>query len=467
MSYPFNPKITEVNFTEYTPKKTDGSLIDVNIKHFITILYPITDCNPVGHRPPVYINFNNEKNVEIIEAIQLGIDITGITLVKIDDKKYQYESLDGGHRKRAIKAYIDGLFKVNGKFYSELSDAEMEKFLNYKLKFTIYEKGLSTFMKGYIFRNINKTTDVNNQENLNSYGDLAIANVIRQMVRQMSVNGKVTQTHDFFEVTSSGNYKWIATDNLRLKLEEFVARFCYRFYMGGDIGSREFNEVQTMYLDDKVKVNKIKKSADALFDYLLTMAESRKGVAGNKGLAWGEMNTLANLYLFLFAQYGDWSMDDPIGFYRDFSKVYHDFYHDPKGSHENVVKFSFEGSGVTEKECFRNYAVNQNSYQKQEQLMKWITGGFDVLQFITVKDSTRCFPNWMKTITLQEQNYVCAVDGFPLDWDDAEAAHIRAHVKGGKTILSNCAMVRKIHNSDMGTMDVNEYKEVHNKSIAA
>ena len=114
MSYPFNPKITEVDFTEYAPKNKDGSLIDVNIKHFITILYPITDCNPVGQRPPVYINFNNEKNVEIIEAIQLGIDITGITLVKIDDKKYQYESLDGGHRKRAIKAYIDGLFKVNG-----------------------------------------------------------------------------------------------------------------------------------------------------------------------------------------------------------------------------------------------------------------------------------------------------------------------------------------------------------------
>jgi hypothetical protein len=466
MSAPFNIDTTKVVWNKYEPKNKDGSLIPVNIRHFITVLYPITDCNPVGQRPAVYLNVANEKNVEIIQSILLGVDITQITLVKVSDTKYQYESLDGGHRKRAIKAYVDGLFKVNGKFYSEMSDEEMEKFLNYELTFTIYEP-MSTFMKGYIFRNINKTTDVNNQENLNSYGDIAIANVIRQTVRPMSVNGKVTKIHDLFEVSASGNFKWIATDNLRLKLEEFVARYYYRFYVGGDIGSRVFEEVQTMYLDENVKVNKLKKEADSLFDFLLTMAECRKSVAGTGGLNWGEMNTLANLYLFLFAQYDDWSMDDPIGFYRAFYEVYCDFYHDVKGQHGNVVNFPFEKDGITEQLCFRNYAVCQNSYQKQEQMMKWVTGGFDVLQFITLKDPTRLFPKWMKVITLQSQGYVCAIDGLPLEWDDAEAAHIRAHVKGGKTILSNCAMVRKTHNSDMGTMDVTEYKEVYEKSIAA
>ena len=466
MAYPFNIDTSKVDWNKYEPKDKDGSPIIVNIRHFYNVIEPITDCNPIGQRPAVYLNIDNIKNVEIIQSIILGIDITQITLVKISDKKYKYESLDGGHRKRAIKAYIAGDFRVFGKFYSELSEEEREKFLNYELTFIIYEP-LSTFMKGYIFRNINKTTDVNNQENLNSYGNLAIANAIRQTVRQMSMNGKVTKIHDFFELTSSGNFKFIATDNLRLKLEEFVSRYYYRFYKGGDIGSREFGEVQTMYLDENVNTNKIKKSVDSLLDYLLNMAEARKGVAGSKGLAWGEMNTLANLYLFLFAQYGDWSMDDPIGFYRAFQEVYNDFYHDTKGRHENVVKFSFEGSGVTEKECFRNYAVNQNSYQKQEQLMKWVTSGFDVCNFITIKDPTRNFPNWMKTVTLSNQNYVCAIDGLPLDWDEAEAAHIIAHAKGGKTILSNCSMVRKIHNSDMGTMDVTEYKKVWESKKAA
>ena len=198
------------------------------------------------------------------------------------------------------------------------------------------------------------------------------------------------------------------------------------------------------------------------------MAKSRKFTASG-GLARGEMNTLANLYLYIFANHGDWSLDDPMEFYRAFSKVYNDFYHDPNDKYYKVVNFKFEHAGVTKKECFRNYVVNQDSYAKQEQLMKWITLKFDVTKYITLKDSTRCFPNWMKEITLQKQKYVCAIDGEPLVWDDAEGAHIDAHHNGGKTILSNCAMVRKCYNFAMGTMSVTDYKARYEreKSLAA
>ena len=43
--------------------------------------------------------------------------------------------------------------------------------------FVIYDS-LDVFTKGYIFRTINETTDVNDQETLNSYGDIPIANLI-------------------------------------------------------------------------------------------------------------------------------------------------------------------------------------------------------------------------------------------------------------------------------------------------
>ena len=63
MSAPFNIDTTKVVWNKYEPKNKDGSLIPVNIRHFITVLYPITDCNPVGQRPAVYLNVANEKNV--------------------------------------------------------------------------------------------------------------------------------------------------------------------------------------------------------------------------------------------------------------------------------------------------------------------------------------------------------------------------------------------------------------------
>ena len=248
-------------------------------------------------------------------------------------------------------------------------------------------------------------------------------------------------------------------------MEEFVTRYYYRFYVGGDIGSRKYDELESMFMDERVNAKSLKKKVDALLDFLFEMAKARK-YSCRGGLARGEMNTLANLYLYIFANHGDWSwsLEGPMEFYRAFSTVYNDYYHDPDFKYDKVVKFKFEPAGVTIKECFHNYVVNQDSYAKQEQLMKWITSKFDVIKYITLKDSTRCFPNWMKEITLQKQEYVCAIDDEPLVWDDAEGAHIDAHCNGGKTIQSNCAMIRKCYNSAMGTMSVTEFKENYDKA---
>lgn len=459
MSYPFD--VAPIKASDLAKVKFDKKTMSVI--DFLTNYYPITNCNPIGQRPPIYFAIDNIKSVEIVQSILLGIDIGGITLVYVKDEegKWVWESVDGGHRKRAIYYFFNNEFRVFGKYYSELSDTEKDRFKKYELSFTLYES-LPTFVKGYIFRNINKTTDVNNQETLNSFGDISIANVIRETVRLITVNGKISQPHDLFEVTSAGNFKWVESNNIRLKLEEFVTRYYYRFYVGGDIGSRKYDELESMFMDDTVPAKSLKKKVDALLDFLFEMAKARKFILGG-GLARGEMNTLANLYLYIGANHGDWSVEDPMEFYRAFSAVYNDFYHDPNYKYDKVVKFKFESAGVTIKECFRNYAVNQDSYEKQEQLMKWVTSKFYVLNYITLKDPTRCFPKWMKEITLQKQKYVCAIDGEPLNWDDAEGAHIVSHFDGGKTILSNCAMVRKCYNSAMGTMSVTEFKENYDK----
>lgn len=452
-----NPIIKSMYHAELRPEY-DKEIMSLRV--FLEDIHPITDCNPIGQRPSVYKEDDNKKNVEIIQCVLLNQDIGQITLVDVKDEpsRWTWESIDGGHRKRAIKAYIEGKFKVFGKYYSELSDDERSNFLNYKMSFTLY-KPLTTFMKGKIFRDINKTTDVNNQETLNSFGDTPIANLIRELVRVVTRNGKTNVIHDLFEVTSAGNFKWLQTSNERLVVEEFVARFCYRLYTNGDVGSRTFKELSSMYEDDDIDVPKLSKKIKSLLDFLYEMAKARKATMSN-GLAKGEMTTLANLYLHLNTIYGVWSLDDPIEFYRVFSTIYNDYFYDPDKKYHVFVDFEFEKAEVSIKECFGNYVSNHDSYEKQFQLMKWITSEFDVRQYITVKDKVRDFPRWMKEITLQKQGYVCAVDGLSLTWEEAEAAHITAHAESGKTILSNCAMVRKKHNQAMGTMSVTEYKKL-------
>ena len=69
----------------------------------------------------------------------------------------------------------------------------------------------------------------------------------------------------------------------------------------------------------------------------------------------------------------------------------------------------------------------------------------------------------MKEIALQKQDFVCVIDGLPLVWEEAEAAHIKAHANGGKTRLNNLAMVRKVYNKSMGTIDLYEYKKMYDE----
>ena len=66
-----------------------------------------------------------------------------------------------------------------------------------------------------------------------------------------------------------------------------------------------------------------------------------------------------------------------------------------------------------------------------------------------------------------EQDFKCAIDGEELLMKDAQGAHKKAHAKGGKTNYKNLAMVRTCYNKDMGSMDLDDYKEFINDSKAA
>ena len=80
---------------------------------YFDVFYNLIDCNPLHQRPAVEKKAGCEKSVGIITSILNGENIGEITLVKTPERKdKQYESIDGGHRKRAIYAFMNDEFKV-------------------------------------------------------------------------------------------------------------------------------------------------------------------------------------------------------------------------------------------------------------------------------------------------------------------------------------------------------------------
>lgn len=441
------------------------------IQEFVLDLQPTVDCLPIGQRLPIHTDIQNEKSEAIILSILNNIDIGTITLVNVADEKgpWLWESLDGGHRKRAIRDFFSGKFTAGGRKYSELSDEEKTAFKNYQLVFTLYAP-LSNEMKGEIFRSLNETTHVNEIEMLNSYGNTSIANVVRETVRVVTkADGKTSVVHDLFEVTAGGNLKWLKENNLRLKQDEFVARVYYTFYKGGKLCNRATAKVKEMYDNPNTDANKLKKKADKFLDFLYEMAKVKRQTAGS-GLTNSEKNALLNVYIYLSESFkSDIKVSDPIEWYKVFASVYLDLYYDPKEEWTEVPDLDFESKDSTVTQLFKDYTRNHDHADKQTQLVKWMTEHpkwEDIYDYMILKDRSRAFPDWMKQTALLNQDNLCEIDGLPLVWEDAEAGHIEAHALGGKTILTNCAMIRKAHNKAMGTMDVREYKKVYDEAVA-
>ena len=107
----------------------------------------------------------------------------------------------------------------------------------------------------------------------------------------------------------------------------------------------------------------------------------------------------------------------------------------------------------------------EHQEKKIKKAVDWLILEFNYEAVITVQDSKRNFNKTQKELRLAQQDYKCSLDGQPLLYGDAEAAHIIAHKNGGKTNMSNMVMVRREHNRAMGTMDLEDYRKVLDNSV--
>lgn len=467
---------------------SDWSLHLISITDFHKLSLQI-DCDPIGQRPSVEPNDNGgskpSKSQGIINAIFEDNDLGEIKIVRnLMGEPWPYESLDGGHRKRAILRFLKGFFRTHkslnkiipgagGKLFSELSAELQEKFLNYTIRMVVY-RTMSNEEKGKFFRQSNYSTSVNHQEMLNSYGNIPIANYLRNTVR--IVPRLNNETHDLFyyNINTNGeaNYKYLSFANRRLDHDERVARIAYMMYKGEVLTICDKAELEEMYADqslnDADNMKRLAKKVNACLDFLLSIAIVRKRLKKNTGLSQTEFTMLYRLYVYFKQQYGDFKLVDAETFYKSFDLAMLKFVgRDEKKLIKNMVHDDKEPRMMFE--AFKGYLTVHTSLRKIVSTCKWLIedAGFDPVAngSIIIRHTKRVFSKADIEAKLAEQNYTCWVTGKKLTMNDAQGAHVVPHSAGGATEYGNLVVVSAEHNRKMGEMNAYDYKDLYQRQV--
>lgn len=474
------------------------------LEMFYSDIMSVCDLDPVGQRPPVVHLTDNKKYRDIIESMFSGIDIGKITLNENKDTSYKlFESVDGGHRKRAIKRFISNLFpiRLNGKLkkFKDLSQDELNYFFSYEIIVAHY-KHLTNAEKSELFQTINFITPVNHQQRMNAYGNTPFANLVRGLVRTFHVNGvyfsnvhplfskfseELDEKTGQFKFKNAGQLNLISKKNTSLDVEEFVARILVRIFDTNQLGSKSDKDIAKLYKRDftEKQIQVATKTVTAQLDFLYEMARIRKDLL-KKPMTWNEMNCLSNVYFYLNEEYRSWTLGNPAEFFKLFMISYKFRMNKERKENQPHHGLPYEGDGANIAQTFKNYnCINQMTEHEDypnttkvalKQSMVWlfdevIEGGIHTAvaeEYIIVLD-TRLFSTEQKEEMLIRQDYICAVDGMSLRMEDAEAHHVIPHSKGGKTIVSNGVMVRAKYNKQMSNkLSIQECRDLNGITFA-
>jgi len=453
----------------------------------------VTDHQPIGQRLPV--DSTDDKSQKIIYSLIRGKGVGQITMCTVKgNEMYKWESIDGGHRKRAIRDFMLGkipfIFEGTTIWFESIpkdekgkslkgrvfNDVERNDFMNIKISLQIFS-GLSNEEKGKLFRTINDTSTVKEQEMLNSFGDVPAANFIRETVRKIA--GKNNIINELF--TPEGNHihrmKWLSQSNVNLKQEEFLSKVCFRIWnkklnggtlLGAATTGKDSGDLMDMFNHmTQNEANKVKLDVTKVLSFLKEMSIATQGKRKTEKLTWKEQISLTHFYFWMCDTFGKNSFKilDYEKFFGEFCKAV-DFYHKDDHVDENgvpIIDKAWNALHETQElPVSTNFATYQTEFvqvPKIKKMVEWLVEAFnwnepDVFMEL---DKQRLFPLAMKEKALRKQGHVCYIDGTPLDYKDAEAAHIDAHCKGGYTTQSNIAMVHKKYNKQMGSMNLHNY----------
>lgn len=426
------------------------------------------DCNPI-HQRLSRDDADWTKSKGIIQTMLAGMDIGQITIHETPDGQFVYESIDGGHRKRAILAFLDNKFQVTIQneagevkkaFFKDFTDEQRDEFRSIDLSFCAYEN-LSGPQVGNIFRTLNTITKIENQEMLNSYGDIPIANAIRETVRVIPSIGNTY--HQLFETVTKRTAKsysyWNNFDNTGLAQDEWVARAFYLYYTGGKVGESDVKQLTAMYDDvelNEAKVADLTKKVHALLKFIQRMATQSVEILG-KGLSVAEANLFVRLYLHIESIHGSVIINDDDLFFKAVIKE-HLLLSDSKTKDpvllDPVEQFD---KGRPAWSFYKAMMVRYKDSAAIKYALDMLLNKIILKDFITIKDKKRAFTFDQKKRGLAKQGFKSTITGMPLKMKDAHGDHMQPHSKGGKTDDDNLVLIEKGHNLAKSDLTMDEY----------
>jgi len=196
---------------------------------------------------------------------------------------------------------------------------------------------ISKFDIGKQFRVTNTTTDVNFIEQMNSYGDLPFANMIRDLV--MGNNA-----HRIFDWHLSSDKKkvisdYLQFDNHRLRQMHIVSRLAVsRFDETWTTTDEQIQELYEKEWSEK-ELSTLKKKIENVLDYMFECTQVRKTHL-KTGLTEREFVALYRFIKVLMEEYGNFSIRVPK-FWLEFKNAYDIFNaNSPKGFARNSIQDS-------------------------------------------------------------------------------------------------------------------------------
>ena len=327
------------------------------------------------------------------------------------------------------------------------------------MRFVIYDT-LTNRQKGELFRDTNNTTPVNQQETLNSYGDIPIANLIRETARAVIGIGNTPHPLFFSYITKTGNevYPNVATNNNRLRLDEIVARIVYMIYVGEKPVVAPFEKLQAMYDDESLNqkaVDAIEKKLKSVLDFMQNCAEERKSQV-QRGLTGGQIVMLYRLYFSLKSEFKGFKIGDYSKFWNQFNTAFNVF------NAKNPLRKDIVEENRLIHEAFNQHLGEHKTQYKFDNTVKWMLEEMDLNEATVITlDSKRSFPREMIELKLAQQGFKCWVTGEPLTMKDAQGGHIVPHSKGGETVYENLVVISAEQNRRMQDVNAHDYKKMY------
>ena len=454
------------------PKKRETIVKKITIADYSTYIAPRADLKPIGQRNSrVKISSSHSrkatKSQSIIGAVFEGAWICEIQLaVRVSNggywksmKDFQVvESLDGGHRKRSIKDFIAGKFPthksspIGSKYFSQLTEAELDYFLGYELLFTVFTN-LTDKEIGQQFRQTNNVDALNFAETMNSYGLLLQIAALRRLTMVVNEIGvEIDEVLPWFEKAPDRAFENTGMQYLEQILESAVLH-TNGFGPVSHEDIVEFIENDMSESDVKTLMEKVKKE----YDFYNGIAPYFKA-ARKKKISVKDYHIFRIVYWNLLEKSARFKVEDYQGLGEAIADLQWDWNQTTgKDAYVDDDGYDLDAKLKTIGAAYASYVKKIGNTGAFLEAIKWVDEWLEVDAFVTFKGVERVFPTDMMRKKWRDVGKINEVTGEPIEWDDVVGAHIVPDADGGPITYENLMITDEYHNNKMSSQNALVY----------